>query len=104
MLIRDCGAKLVTGFQDVLSEFDFLPGLSPQGGAVTVPAAADEPLKLFNEAEETIYHDLSVNGPGSLDDLSVRTKLPAGVLAGTLMAMEIRDLIVKSPNNVYSLK
>lgn len=104
MLIRDCGAKLVTGFQDVLSDFDFLPGLSPQGGSVTAPAAADEPLKLFNEAEETIYHDLSVNGPGSLDDLSVRTRLPAGVLAGTLMAMEIRDLIVKSPNNVYSLK
>ncbi len=103
-LIRDCGAKLAMGFQDVINDFEFLPGFSPGGKRQTTPEAPATPAKLFNEAEETIYRDLSVNGPGSLDDLAVRTKLPAGVLAGTLMAMEIRDLIVKSPNNVYSLK
>ena len=104
MLIRDCGAKLVTSFQDVLSDFDFLPGLSPRDGAVTVPPTEKPSAQLFNEAEELICHELTVNGPGSLDDLSMRTKLAAGVLAGTLMALEIRDIVIKSPNNIYSLK
>ena len=37
MLIRDCGAKLVTAFQDVLSDFDFLPGMKPQSGSILTP-------------------------------------------------------------------
>ncbi|MBR7143327.1 MAG: DNA-processing protein DprA [Lentisphaeria bacterium] len=104
LLIRDCGAKLVTSFQDVLSDFDFLPGLSPREETFTEPPPEKAPAKLFNEAEELICRDLTVNGPDSLDDLAVRTKLAAGALAGTLMALEIRDVIVKSPGNIYSLK
>ena len=104
MLIRDCGAKLVTSFQDVLSDFDFLPGLSPRDGKITPPATEKPAPEFFNEAEELICRELMVNGPGSLDDLALRTKLAAGVLAGTLMALEIRDIVVKTPNNVYSLK
>ncbi|MBE6380200.1 MAG: DNA-protecting protein DprA [Lentisphaerae bacterium] len=108
MLIRDCGAKLVTNFQDVLSEFEFLPGMAP-GGAnsaamVNTAAASAEPPKLFNAAEESVYRELELNGPGTLDDLSLRTKLPAGVLAGTLMALEIRDIAAKAANGVYALK
>ncbi|MBO5721705.1 MAG: DNA-processing protein DprA, partial [Lentisphaeria bacterium] len=67
-LIRDCGAKLVTSFQDVLSDFDFLPGLSPaempqNTGAGAAAAAA--PAKLFNDVEEALWQDISVNGPGT---------------------------------------
>ena len=104
MLIRDCGAKLVTGFQDVLSDFDFLPGMQPQCGSVITPPQEQEPVRLFNEAEEIICQALKVNGPGSLDDLSQQTQLPAGVLAGTLMALEIRDIIKREAGNIYSLK
>ena len=103
-LIRDCGAKLVTAFQDVLSDFDFLPGMKPQNIAAAGVPSVPEPVKLFNAAEESICHALKVHGPGSLDDLSQRTQLPAGVLAGTLMALEIRDIIAKSAGNIYSLK
>lgn len=105
MLIRDCGAKLVTSFQDVLSEFDFLPGLSPAAFTETAQAAADAPpALLFNEAEEAVWNELMQNGPGTLDDLSRRLNMAAGVLAGTLMALEIRDIAVKSAANVYALK
>ncbi|MBO5923662.1 MAG: hypothetical protein J6Q81_04025, partial [Lentisphaeria bacterium] len=82
----------------------FLPGMQPQAGSIITPPPTREPVKLFNEAEEIICNALKVNGPGSLDDLSQRTNLPAGVLAGTLMALEIRDIIAKSAGNIYSLK
>ncbi|MBE6367765.1 MAG: DNA-protecting protein DprA [Lentisphaerae bacterium] len=107
MLIRDCGAKLVGSFQDVLSEFEFLPGLTPPAapsGFGEVKKQPSEPAKLFNTAEETIYRVLTTQGPGTLDELAVRTALAPGVLSGTLMAMEIRDIVSKSPGGVYALK
>ena len=102
-LIRDCGAKLVTCFQDVLSDFDYLPGMSPVEFA---PAAATEKpaAQLFNEIEEAICRELSVNGPGTLDEMSIRTRIAVGTLAGTLMALEIRDIVSKTPAGVYALK
>ena len=107
LLIRDCGAKLVTSFQDVLSEFDFLPGLSPmempEASSEAMPIAAETP-KLFNELEEQICRDLQVNGPATLDVLSTRLAIAPGLIAGTLMALEIRDVVNKSNSNVYALK
>ena len=107
MLIRDCGAKLVMSFRDVLNEFEFLPGMAP---AVNGPAMPDVPAPsadrelLFNSSEETVCNVLKVHGPASLDELAVRTKLATGVLSGTLMALEIRDLVIKSPTGIYALK
>ena len=107
MLIRDCGAKLVTSFQDVLSEFDFLPGMAPMEmpdmTAGSMPTAAATP-QLFNELEEQICRDLQVNGPATLDLLSTRLAIAPGLIAGTLMALEIRDVVNKSNSNVYALK
>ena len=107
MLIRDCGAKLVTSFQDVLSEFDFLPGMAPMEmpdmTAGAMPTAAEAP-QLFNELEEQICRDLQVNGPATLDLLSTRLAIAPGLIAGTLMALEIRDVVNKSNSNVYALK
>lgn len=106
-LIRDCGAKLVMSFQDVLSDFDFLPGLSPaempQNGSVEKVITAG-PAKLFNDVEEALWQDISVNGPATLDVLSQRLDIAPGLLAGTLMALEIRDIVSKSPGGVYALK
>ena len=106
MLIRDCGAKLVTSFQDVLSEFDFLPGMAPMEmsdmATETMPTAATP--QLFNELEEQICRDLQVNGPATLDLLSTRLAIAPGLIAGTLMALEIRDVVNKSNSNVYALK
>lgn len=104
MLIRDCGAKLVTCFNDVLSDFDFLPGMAP-GNEINIaaaPAAVEAPL--LNDCERAIFQALQLQGPGNLDELALRTQLPPGILAGTLMALEIRDLINKSPNGIYALK
>lgn len=104
MLIRDCGAKLVTCFNDVLSDFDFLPGMAPTAALdiSTAPTAAEAPL--LNDCERVITQVLLANGPGNLDDLAMRTQLAPGILAGTLMALEMRDLVSKSPNGIYALK
>ena len=48
--------------------------------------------------------DISVNGPATLDVLSQRLDIAPGLLAGTLMALEIRDIVSKSPGGVYALK
>ena len=103
LLIRDCGAKLVTSFQDVLSEFDFLPGMSPVKAIDFAPQTVEAP-KLFNELEEQICRDLKVNGPATLDVLSTRLAIAPGLIAGTLMALEIRDIVNKNNSNVYALK
>jgi hypothetical protein len=34
----------------------------------------------------------------------MRTALPAGVLSGTLMALEIRDIVSKNASGIYALK
>ena len=108
MLIRDCGAKLVTNFQDVLSDFEFLPGMNPPAvpgiSESVLTAPENKTVQLFNTPEENIYNDLKVNGPGTLDDLALRTRMAPGLLSGTLMAMEIRDIIQKTPSGIYSLK
>lgn len=106
MLIRDCGAKLVTSFQDVLADFDFLPGFSPAAMAVqsNVLPLVQQPVKLLNEAEEIVYGDLTAHGPAMLDKLALRINLPPGLLSGTLMALEIRDIVSKTPNGIYELK
>ena len=106
-LIRDCGAKLAMSFRDVLNEFEFLPGMAPVPNGPAMPDFPAEPADkklLFNSNEETICRALTVNGPATLDELAVRTAMVPGTLSGTLMALEIRDLIVKSPAGVYSLK
>ncbi len=108
MLIRDCGAKLVTCFGDVLSEFDFLPGFAPSANPLAqtknVPENTGTAPVFFNDAERVVYQTLTTAGPGTLDDLAVRTQLPAGALSGTLMALEIRDVVTKNPSGIYALK
>jgi DNA processing protein len=107
MLIRDCGAKLIMGFSDVVNEFEFLPGFAP-APVLRAPVNASsksvaEP-QFFNDAESSVYRALSTAGPGTLDELAMRTALPAGVLSGTLMALEIRDIVSKNASGIYALK
>ena len=59
---------------------------------------------LLNEAEEIVYGDLTAHGPAMLDKLALRINLPPGLLSGTLMALEIRDIVSKTPNGIYELK
>lgn len=106
MLIRDCGAKLVTSFQDVLADFEFLPGLmpNPQPAVNSAAAAPAGQVQLFNDLEKAVWQTLQIEGPGSLDELVARTQIATGTLTGTLMALEIRDIVSKSPGGVYALK
>jgi DNA processing protein len=107
MLIRDCGAKLVTSFQDVISDFDFMPcptASQPELWQEAIVAPAEEEKVFCNDFEEAICKALLTNGPGTLDDLAQITDLPPGVLAGTLMALEIRDYVTQTPNGIYALK
>lgn len=104
LLIRDSGAKLVTAFQDVLSDFDFLPGMSPAKYPAAPEPATVEKVQLFNDLEVQLCNDLQLNGPATLDKLSTRLSIAPGLLTGTLMALEIRDIVTKSSDNVYALK
>ena len=107
-LIRDAEAKLLESFQDVVDDFAYLPGLGPELGEAAADYLAAPPEKsgapeLFNDLERAVYAVLAEKGPGKLDELVTATGAAAGELAGTLLALEMRDIAVKSPDGTYSL-
>ena len=96
-------------FQDVVDDFAYLPGLGPELGEASASYLAAPPEKaggpeLFNDLERSVYAVLSEKGPGKLDELAAATGAPAGELAGTLLALEMRDIAVKSPDGTYALR
>jgi len=107
-LIRDAAAKLIESFQDVLDDFAFLPGFRPDA-TIPAEAAATESAtvatpRFFNDLEQRIYEALDQNGPGSLEMLAAATGAETGLLTGTLLALEIRNLVAKSPDGAYALR
>ncbi len=107
-LIRDAAAKLIESFQDVLDDFAFLPGFRSEpansADAMTPEFPAAERPCFFNDLERRIYETLEQSGPGSLEALAAATGAETGLLTGTLLALEIRNLVAKSPDGAYALR
>ena len=109
-LIRDSSAKLLESFQDVLDDLTYLPGFQPELREGTEyrtepEEPAEEALpRFFNELERRLYEVLSGQGPGGLEQLAAATGAPIGVLSGTLLALEMRNIVVKSPDGCYALR
>ena len=108
-LIRDAEAKLMESFQDVVDDFAYLPGLEPElreasaSYLAAAPRQEGEP-ELFSDLERSVYAVLASRGPGKLDELAAATGAAVGELTGTLLALEMRDIAVKSPDGTYALR
>ena len=112
------GAKLVMNFDDVLDEFDFLPGFHPAELHETPAAyhasgdgdgdgdgeAADETDdSVFSEDEKAILDALK-SGPANVDAISESTGVAPSVVISTMIGLEILHRVRKNPDGTYSKK
>ena len=110
-LIKD-GAKLTEDFEDILQDFEFLPGF---GGIKETSVYRDEDeeysavsaslpdMSGMSENEQKVVQVLSLESK-SFDSLSTETGIASGTLLGMLMKLEIKKQITQSPGKIYSLR
>ena len=109
------GAKLVMNFDDILDEFDFLPGFHPaslrespaapfsvpeEDGAQESDALDDS---MFSEEETAILNVLS-KGPANVDAISEAADIPPSTVISTMIGLEILHRVRKNPDGTYSKK
>jgi DNA processing protein len=103
-LIKGAGAKLVQAWQDVAAELPrevaarLLPPEPKRGGAQGPDAAAPPDL---SEHESAVYRLLSPDEPTHIDALAEASSLPVAALAGTLLNLEMRDLVRQLPGKCF---
>jgi len=98
-LIKE-GAKLTESFDDILAEFEFLPGF----GKVTdsILNYDSEPVIDFTDDEKKIILSLGA-GEKSFDILSADTGLLPGKLLSLLKKLELNKAIKELPGKSYAL-
>ena len=110
-LIKE-GAKLTEDFEDILQDFEFLPGFGGVRQEASVYLGDDEEdsaapaipeLPGMSEDERRLVQALSLDSK-SFDSLSAETGIASGTLLGMLMKMEIKKQISQSPGKIYSLR
>ena len=110
------GAKLVMNFDDILDEFDFLPGFHPAALRETPvsPFGADNPADgqpeqdtlddaMFSE-EETAILNVLAKGPANVDTISEAAGISPSTVISTMIGLEILHRVRKNPDGTYSKK
>ncbi|MDA8402742.1 MAG: DNA-processing protein DprA, partial [Desulfobacteraceae bacterium] len=102
------GAKLVTRVEDVLDEFYHLKdrGMPDQkGGPLNRSAekSSDTDLSAGLTAEEARVLALIEAYPVHMDELSSRSGLSSGRLAGILLTLELKGKIIQSPGKYFTV-
>lgn len=94
------GAKLTESFDDVLEEFEFLPGLHTQQEKIQ---QKEIEINDISEEEKAILTALS-RGNLSADQLAAETNIPTGALLSNLMKMEIKRMVSQLPGKIFEAK
>lgn len=97
-LIKE-GAKLTESFDDILEEFEFLPGLKNQKNA----ELQDD---LFSNLPEDELKIITLLKQGSLsaDQLSSETNIPPGALLSSMMKLEMKKAINQLPGKRFEIR
>lgn len=93
------GAKLTESFDDILEEFQFLPGLRRPGNPEQESPSHDS----LAEDEKIIINALR-SGTLSADQLSSETGIQPGGLLALLMKLEMKKIITQLPGKKFELK
>ena len=103
------GAKLTEDFNDILDDYDFLPGFSPvERNFEESSNEADkiiEPSKPANMSDEEYQIIQLLEGEAkSFDYLADATSIPVSSLNGLLTKMAMKMMLVQHPGKIYSLR
>ncbi len=105
-LIRQ-GAKLTETFEDVLNEFEFLPGILPSKrpdvGEASELSPEDAGAGDDSDEEKRVLRALE-DGDASADSLANSTGISAGELLAVLMRLEMGKKIVQLPGKRFALR
>lgn len=101
------GAKLTETFDDILEDFEFLPGLDRP---MPVKVCESDEEDSFDSAEDGILSDgdrkaleALRKGELTLDQLAASTDAPSGELLARMMKLEILRKVKKTPSGAYRL-
>lgn len=103
------GAKLTEDFNDILDDYDFLPGFSRMEESSEEPSnesdkiiEASKPANMSDDEYQIIQ--LLVGEAKSFDYIADATKLPVSSLNGLLTKMAMKMMLVQHPGKIYSLR
>ena len=91
------GAKLCEGAEDIVTEFEYLFPTSnkPQAGGAQLPGLT------LTENEKLIYEALG-SEELFIDEMIVRTGLPASTVSVALLTLEMKKLVRQMPGKVFT--
>jgi len=92
------GAKLVTGVEDILEEFDYLF----KEKAVSGPKTADDITASLSREEDMVVRHMGPY-PSHIDDIIRKTALAPGKLTSILLRLELMGIISQSPGKFFFL-
>lgn len=106
-LIRD-GAKLTESFDDIIDEFEFLPGMRPsdddggetQGDETTTSAK----LADLTDDESKIVDYITSEREVSTDQIIAATEIPTGTVLSLLMGLELKRVLEQRPGKRYAIR
>jgi len=103
------GAKLTEDFNDILDDYDFLPGFSRMEEVNEEPAneagkviETSKPANLSDDEYQIIQ--LLEGEAKSFDHLAGVTNIPVANLNGLLTKMAMKMMLVQHPGKIYSLR
>ena len=109
-LIKD-GAKLTESIEDILEEFEFLPGFSQKEKAdkkvgnkaqTNLKPVAKKEVNL--SPEEKLIMDSIKYEEKNVDNISLETAIPIGKLLSFLLKLEMKQQVKQLPGKIFKLK
>jgi DNA processing protein len=92
------GAKLCEGPEDILTEFEYLFPASNRAAAA--PDGGYLPGLTLTDSEKAVYEALA-SDELFIDDVIVKTGLPASAVSVSLLTLEIKRLVKQMPGKVF---
>jgi DNA processing protein len=103
MLIKESSAKLTETFEDILADFEFLPGFAPSPSFLKdKEKQPEQDFAGMTDDEKLIMEALS-SGDNPPDIISSRTALPMGKTLSLLMKLEMSGKVIRKAGQIYSL-